>query len=304
MLAAEAVQHRRQAQPDRHEQQPVQQEGEDLPDRVALQPRLDGRQLRRVPAHVDARRDHRQHARRAQQVGRDEREIAGQKRDRDLERRVVQPQAHLPDHPSQRQADADAADHRPDERQGRAGHADRAGDDGQHGELVEHQRRPVVDQSLALDDRDDPARNTEPLGDRGGGQRIGGRDHRAQHERRRPRQPVDGRVRDPGNARGGAQHQAGREQADRALVGTQVAQRREERRRVEQRRQDAEQHHLRRDLDLGHARGKAEREAAQHQQDRVGHAQPRRGRKQRRERDQQRQRDGQIVIRDRHCRSV
>ena len=49
------VEDRPQLQPDEAEQQRVEQEREDLPDRVALQPRLHGRQLGRVPAHVDRR---------------------------------------------------------------------------------------------------------------------------------------------------------------------------------------------------------------------------------------------------------
>ena len=60
-----------------------------------------------------------------------------------------------------------------------------------------------------------------------------------------------------------------REQPDRAQVGAQVAQRGEERGAVEERRQDADEDEVGRQVDLGQARDEAEREAAEHEQDRV-----------------------------------
>ena len=51
-----------QLQADEREEQRVDEEDEDLPERVAGKPRLDVRQLRRVPAHVDADRDGGEHA--------------------------------------------------------------------------------------------------------------------------------------------------------------------------------------------------------------------------------------------------
>ena len=52
--------------------------------------------------------------------------------------------------------------------------------------LVGDQAGGVVDQALALEDGDDPARHLEPLRDRGGGDGVGRRHDRAQHERDRP----------------------------------------------------------------------------------------------------------------------
>ena len=64
-LARELVEDDGQLQPDQHEEQRVQQEDDDLPDGVALDARLRGRELGRVGAHVDADSDCRKHRRRA-----------------------------------------------------------------------------------------------------------------------------------------------------------------------------------------------------------------------------------------------
>ena len=65
---------------------------------------------------------------------------------------------------------------------------ERAGDDRRDGDAVGDQRRRVVDQALALEDRDDPARDAEPAQDRGRRHGVGRRDDGAQGERRRPLQ--------------------------------------------------------------------------------------------------------------------
>ena len=53
-------------------------------------------------------------------------------------------------------------------------------------EAVDDQRRPVVEQPFAVEDRHDPARHAEALENRGGGDRVGRRDDRAQDERAGP----------------------------------------------------------------------------------------------------------------------
>jgi hypothetical protein len=66
-------------------------------------------------------------------------------------------------------------------------------------------------------------RDAEPSRDRGGGERIGRRDDRAECERARPRQILDDGVRDEGHARGRCHDEADREHADVPHVGAQVA---------------------------------------------------------------------------------
>ena len=80
----------------------------------------------------------------------------------------------------------------------------------------------------------------------------------------------------------------------------QVAERGEERRRVEERRQDRDEHDLRLQLDVRDARHEAEREPAEHEQDRVRHAQPRRKREQRRAGGEECEEEQRVVSRERH----
>ena len=123
------------------------------------------------------------------------------------------------------------------------------------------------------------------------GDRVGRRDDRAEHERRRPREPVDDRVRDDRDADRRHDDEPDREEPDRARVGSQVAERREERRAVEQRRQDAEEDELRLELELGNARDDANGEPADDEQDRVRDTKRRRAREQRGDDRQKPERD-------------
>src|SRR2546430_657189 len=59
-----------------------------------------------------------------------------------------------------------------------------AGEDGHDRYAVEDERRPVVDQAFALDDRHDPSRHSEPHRDRCRGEGIGRRHDRTEHESR------------------------------------------------------------------------------------------------------------------------
>jgi hypothetical protein len=150
-----------QLDPDQREEQRVDDEDEDLPERVPRKARLDGRELRRVPAHVDADRDGGEHARHADRGGGKKREVAGEKRQRDLGRRVLDAQTNLPNDPPDGEPNRDAADHVDDEVPARVEERERPGDRSRDRRLVENERRAVVDEALALDDRDDAARHTE-----------------------------------------------------------------------------------------------------------------------------------------------
>ena len=180
------VDHGRQLQADEHEQGRVEEEGDDLPDRGALDPGGRGGQPRGQPAHVDADGDRGEHAGDADRLRRQVGEVGGEEGDRDLDRRVVEPPAHGGDHGADRDPDRDPAGDHDDEVAARLEQAEAAGDHGGDGELVGDQRGRVVDQALALDDGHDPARHPEPAGDRGRGDRVGGGDDRAEHERLRP----------------------------------------------------------------------------------------------------------------------
>ena len=87
-------------QADEDEEERVDEEDEDLPERVAGEPRALGRQLGRVPAHVDADRDGGEHAGDAGGGRGEIREVAAEHGDRHLDRRVVDTAAHLPHDPA------------------------------------------------------------------------------------------------------------------------------------------------------------------------------------------------------------
>ena len=123
----------------------------------------------------------------------------------------------------------------------------------------------------------------------GHGERIGGRDHGAERERRRPGEPRDELVRHDRDAARRRDHEAEREQRDRAHVRAQVLQRGEEGRRVEERRQERDEHDVRRQAHPRQARDEAEDEAAEHEQDRHRQPQRRREGEQRAERDDERE---------------
>jgi hypothetical protein len=77
---------------------------------------------------------------------------------------------------------------------------------------------------------------------------------------------------DEGDREGGGENEPYGEQHYRPEVGAQVERRGGDGRRVQQWRQKDEEDCLRRDLDVGQSRHKADTQAAQNQEDRVGHA--------------------------------
>src|SRR6185436_13149866 len=84
-------------------------------------------------------------------------------------------------------------------------------------------------------------------------------------------------------------HEPDRERADRAEIRPQAPQRSGERRDVEERWQDDEEDQVRVDLDARGAGHEPEGEPADHEEDRIGDAEPSRDRDQRGDRDQQSQ---------------
>ena len=91
--AVDPVDDGRQLQADEHEERRVEQEGDDLPDGVALDPGRRRGQPRGQPAHVDADGDRGEDAGDPERLGRQVGEVGGEQGDRDLDRRVVEPAA-------------------------------------------------------------------------------------------------------------------------------------------------------------------------------------------------------------------
>ena len=247
--AAEPVDDRRQLQADQDEQRRVEQEGEDRPQRVALHPALRRGDLGSAEAEVDAAGDHRQHARDAELVGRDERPVGAEQRDRQLGVDVVDALAHLGDHPADGEPDRDPAGHVAEELEHGVPRRDALADRGRHRDLVGDQRGGVVEQALALEHVDHPPRRADPPHDRRRRRRVGRRDDRAEDEGHRPGQ-ADQLVRDDRDRRRRRQHEPDRRQRDDPRVRAQGAQVGEEGRGVEQRRQEDEQDEFRVELDV------------------------------------------------------
>jgi hypothetical protein len=157
----------------------------------------------------------------------------------------------------------DAAQH------GRAG-AGRGSDE--HPE--QRQRRRVVDQALATEDRHHPARQVQPAADGQRGDGVRRRDHGAQHQARGQRQARDQPRGDDSDDDGGERHQAHGEQPDRPLVGPDPEVGRVERGRVQQRGQHEQEHDLRVERHLDDAGDQRRRQAGEDEHESGRHAQP------------------------------
>ena len=160
--------------------------------------------------------------------------------------------------------------HAADEREPGVPEREAAGHDRRHGEAVGDERRPVVDQALALDDRDEPPRNAEPARDRARGDRVGRRDDRAEHERRRPAHAVDHRVGDharPPTVVATTSPTASRPIGRRFTLSSCSEVKNVPAYRSGGRTRD--EHEVRRQLELRHPGDEADRDPAEDEQDRV-----------------------------------
>nr|WP_267128265.1 hypothetical protein [Baekduia soli] len=173
------------------------------------------------------------------------------------------------DQPADDEPDRDAARGAEQEVPHRGGQRERARDHGRHRELVGDEARGVVDEALALDDGHQAPGRARAHGDLHGRHRVGRRDDRADHERRRPGQPVDEPVGHRGDGHGRGDDEPHGQRADGPHVGAQVLQRGEERRGVQQRRQEGHQDDRGVQLEAVDAGQEGQRGAAHRQRDRV-----------------------------------
>ena len=190
--AVDALDDRRQLQPDEHEQRRVEGEDDDLPGRVGLQARGGATSSGRPPAQVRPARDGGQHGRDPERLGRQVGQVgASAARSRS---RSARPRRR------RRTCATTSADHEPD----------RDAADGVDDELAAApraartparppRRRRTCRRSGAVASLTRLSPSTivtkrrgraEPRGDRGRRDRVGRRDDRAEHERRRPRSPA------------------------------------------------------------------------------------------------------------------
>ncbi len=186
---------------------------------------------------------------------------------------MVDAAAHLADGQTDTESDRDPADRADGEPQARIPEREPAADRGCDRRPVEDERRGVVDEPLALDHDDDPARDAQPPGDRRRRQRIRRRDDGAEDERLLPGEAGHDGVRDERDAAHGREHEPDGEHPDRGRIRTELAQRGVEGGGVEQRRQERHEDEVGRQLDVRHARKQPDDEPAEDEQDRVRHAQ-------------------------------
>ena len=231
--------------------------------------------------------DRRDHPGGAEPLGREEGGVGRQERDRHLHRRVFDADSNLCDHPPDGHTDDTTAHEGDRERRDRRGRRERAAGGRGDGDAVDRQRRRVVQQTLAFEDRHDLPRQSEPRRDRGGGDRVRRRDDGAQRDRDGPRKAGNERVGDHGNRQRRREDQADRERADGAEVGAQAPHRREVRGDIEERRQDDEEDEVRLDRDPRDPRHQAQQETADDQKDRVRDPDAARDRDERGHRDEE-----------------
>ncbi len=250
-------------------------------DRAPVQPLRDpggrGLQDRRLVAQQQAGDHHREHSGAVDLLGRHVGDERRDQRDAGVDDRVGHAAAHTADDEEQQQADGHAPGGGEQEVQADVEHGDLVAErDGgarapdRDGGPQGHQGGRVVEQRLALQDRDDPARDADAAGDRGRRHGVRRRDDRAEGERRRPghvRDDVVGHHRDADRREG---DQPDRQQQDRATVGVEVDQRRLQRRGVQQRRQQPDQHHLGGQVHLGDERQERRARAERDEHDRRG----------------------------------
>ena len=129
------------------------------------------------------------------------------------------------------------------------GQRERPGHGGDDRDPVRDERRRVVDEALALEDRDDPARDAEPLEDRRRGHGVGRRDDRPEGERGRPAEPRDERLGDDGDDDGRDQDEPDRQETDRPEVAPEVADRGEVAGPEQDRRQEQQEDEVGLELD-------------------------------------------------------
>ncbi len=296
-LAPGPRQHAAQRQPDQHEDQGLQHEHHEFPHRHGVAPDMGIEGLVLPPAqHQPAGHDG-EHPGGVDLLGGEIGGVGGQETQHRDGVGVVQ----APDQRVHRQAgdqpDRDPRRRQPGEAARRRPGAEAAGQRRRHGEAVEHEARGVVDEALALQDRDHPAGQGDPGQHRLGGDRVGGRHDGAQREAGRPGQDRRRRVGDEPDRQGGEQDRAQRQGQDRAEACPEVAPDGEVGRFEQERRQEQDHDQVRIEIEGRQARRHSQHHAAQHQgggrreSETPGHQGQQQGRPEERE-DQLEQGDG------------
>jgi hypothetical protein len=233
----QVVDHEPQLQADVGEHEGLQQDDERVPHLTLLHARLVA-EARRPRPHDEPRRHDRDDARRLEVLGA---EVRGERQDEPehgLQPRVAQPPANVDSGHREPHADGRPDARAVEEEQDRpvdervcAGHR-------RDGDREQRERRRVVHEALAGQQREDVAPQAELAADGQGAHRIGRGDRGAEHDRGAHRQRRHDPGRHRGRGEGGGDHEQHTEPQDRHQQAHERRERERERRRVDQRRDE------------------------------------------------------------------
>ena len=273
-------------QPGEQEDESLDDVDDQVPEEDALQPRRRADEERALPAHIEPGGDGREHAGAAEIL---RHPIGGIGRDQgqhDLDPRIGRPAAQPEAQPADADAVGDFADDDDDEGPGGLERRERAGDDGGDGEAIEDQRGRVVGEAFAFENDEQAPRNVERPRQRQRRDHVGRRDDGAEQEAHRPwpaEQPMD-----RGRHRAGREHHAAEgQQRDRPQVEAELAPAHRHAGRVDDRRQEDQEHEFRRELDRRQAGNERQNDAGDDEEDRRRGAEAPRQHRDRREHGKQ-----------------
>ena len=235
------------------EHQAFDQIDDQVPEEDSLQPRGGRDQPRPDPAHVKPAGDGRQHAGAAEMRRHPEGEIGRHQRQRDLDARLVRPLAQTQAEPADRETVDDFADHDQRERAGSLGERERP-------VLTATTAKRYSTSAVASLARPSPSSTTTMRRGRPRLPRDGERRHHVGRRHDGAEQEADGPIeiqqimRGGCHRAGGEQHAAESEQRDRPQIETEFAPAHGDAGRIDQRRQDHQQHQFRRQFDFRQAR--------------------------------------------------
>jgi hypothetical protein len=248
------------------EQRAFDQPGDEVPEEHALQPRRRRDPQRSVPADIEPAGDGGDHAGAAEMFGHPVGEVGREQRQRQLDAWILgpvpQPQAEPADGDAEEQFAGDDDDERTrglDQREGAGAHR-------QNGEAIENQRRGVVGEALAFENDENAPRQMQPPGN---GQRrddIRRGNDGAEHEADGPGR-AEHVVHRRGDGAGGEDDAADGEQGDGAQIGAEFPPAHGDAGGIDQRRQQDQQHHLRRQFDARQPGNEGEGDAAHQEGD-------------------------------------
>ena len=187
-------------------------------------------------------------------------DVRRHQRQRDLDAGITRPTAQAQADPADADAVGDFADDNERKLSGGLREREQAGRDRRDGKAVKDQGRGVVGETFPIEHDNEPPRQTETADDGERSDRVGRRHNGAEHEADRPRH-AEHKMRHRRHRGAGENDTTEREQRDRAQIETKFAPAHGDARRIDQRRQDAEQHKFRRELNPRQAGNERQRDA-------------------------------------------